>query len=156
MSLRLKVFKMTSNLISSMTPLNRPPASGHPGSDAGARLAVEESELAWLARLDALLKAMGDWLSAGNAAELPDISREVALIAQRLSILYSQSPLLASLAEDAERRKRLLAELRQRQRLCAALLRRWHRRLMLQREVVRMAGETATYAAAVLPATGWR
>jgi hypothetical protein len=147
---------MTSNLISSMTRLDESSAPRLQGSSPPAELAAARSEVACLARLDAVLKAMEQLLSAGKAEELPEVCGEAASIARAMSNLYSQSPLVGSLAEDAEQRKTLLAEIRRKRAFCSAVLRRWRRRVALQREVLSMAGEPATYTPTLLPATELR
>ena len=126
---------MNSNLINSTTPL-----SGTSPRDA--------SELADLSRLDSALMAVTELLTAGKAEALPERSQEAASIARALSALYAQSPLPGALPEDVGRRKLLLLELRRKQMLCAALLRRWRRMQALRREVLRITGEPATYTAA--------
>jgi hypothetical protein len=142
---------MNSNPISSMTQPDRAPASG-----LAEVLPKGDRELAGLARLDAVLKLIEQSLSAGKVEGLPEICREAASIANDMSSLYAQSPLLASLAEDGERRKTLLSEIRRKHGFCVAVLRRWRRMLALRREVLNLAGEQVTYTPILMAAAELR
>ena len=140
---------MNNHPISSMT---RPEVT--PNLDSGAELlsaepAAEGSELALLARLNAVLRSLEHLLSTGEPEQMPQLCREAASISQGLTSFYAQS-LIGSLAQDDERRKTALRELRRRHALCGALLRRCRRILAFREQALRIFGEPVTYTPALL------
>ena len=146
----MDALKMTNNLISSMTRLD---ALAHLDSQVvalSADSAADSSELAQLARLNAVLASLEQLLSAAKTEDLPQVCREVTLLAHELSTIYSQS-VIGSLVQDAEQRRTTLRQIRRRLAFCGAVLRRWRRVVSLRRQALDFCTESATYAPALVP-----
>ena len=138
---------MNSNPISSMTRLDSAPGPDPQAISPGAELVNAGPEMAQLVRLHAVLQNLAQLLSAGKPEAVPELCREVSAIAHELSTLYSLS-LIGTLAEDSERRKTSLQEIRRGHALCGALLRRWRRLLAFRMQAFQ--AEAVTYTPALM------
>ena len=103
-----------------------------------------QQELLLLETLQILLDGASRCLATGDALPLMEMSRQITATAQQVQAFASQ--LSGSVAgADAQRRRKLLAELAQQRAFCRAMLRRWRRSIVLRRHLLGVEGGPPSY-----------
>ena len=100
------------------------------------------NSLASIEALQELLEEVSQALSEGNPERLLEVSRQLQATANQLVPWFSGPASNPELLESRDNlRKKLLLNLKQ-QAHCRALLRRWRRRLVLQRHLLDSSGSS--------------
>ena len=105
----------------------------------------EFQELVVLETLKALLTVAIRSLSRGEPANLAEVSRRINATADEVMSTSLNLGRLPLTPETQQRRRKLLAELRQQSSFCRAMLRRWRRSILLRQQLLDLAIEPVTY-----------
>lgn len=112
-----------------------------------------DQELVLLETLKSLLDSASRSLSGGEALPLLEVSRQISTTAEELMALSFQLGHLPWTPEAQQRRRRVLAELGQQRAFCRAMLRRWHRSMMLRQQLLGLQSDPVPYTESLT--SGW-